>query len=86
MNKPLIEACVGNLQSCINATKAGADRLELCGHLAIGGIADDDNKLHEKSLLFCNHRILAENCQEVTVIAGVLSTKWLLFRARSRII
>lgn len=38
MNKPLIEACVGNLQSCINATKAGADRLELCGHLAIGGV------------------------------------------------
>lgn len=37
MNKPLIEACVGNLQSCINAVKGGADRLELCAHLVIGG-------------------------------------------------
>lgn len=37
MNKPLIEACVGNLQSCIHAVNAGADRLELCAHLVIGG-------------------------------------------------
>ena len=37
MNKPLIEACVDSYQSCINAAKAGADRLELCSHLIIGG-------------------------------------------------
>ncbi|MBQ7795568.1 MAG: copper homeostasis protein CutC [Lachnospiraceae bacterium] len=37
MNKPLIEACVDSYQSCVNAWKAGADRLELCAHLIIGG-------------------------------------------------
>ena len=37
MNKPLIEACVDSYQSCVNATKGGADRLELCSHLIIGG-------------------------------------------------
>ena len=37
MNKPLIEACVDSYQSCVNAWKGGADRLELCAHLAIGG-------------------------------------------------
>ena len=37
MNKPLIEACVDSYQSWINAAKAGADRLELCCHLIIGG-------------------------------------------------
>ena len=37
MNKPLIEACVDSYQSCVNATKGGADSLELCSHLIIGG-------------------------------------------------
>lgn len=37
MNKPLIEACVDSYASCIAAAKGGADRFELCGHLAIGG-------------------------------------------------
>ena len=37
MNKPLIEACVDSYQSCVNATKGGADRLELCSHQIIGG-------------------------------------------------
>ena len=37
MNKPLIEACVDSYQSCVNATKGGADRLELCSPLIIGG-------------------------------------------------
>lgn len=37
MNKPLIEACVDSHASCVAATRGGADRLELCAHLAIGG-------------------------------------------------
>ena len=37
MNKPLIEACVDSYQSCVNAANGGADRLELCSHLIIGG-------------------------------------------------
>lgn len=37
MNKPLIEACVDSYASCVAAEKGGADRFELCAHLAIGG-------------------------------------------------
>lgn len=31
------EACVGNLQEAINAEKKGADRIELCANLEVGG-------------------------------------------------
>ena len=37
MNTPLIEACVDSYASCKAATLGGADRLELCSHLIIGG-------------------------------------------------
>ncbi len=37
MNNPLIEACVDSYASCKAATLGGADRLELCAHLIIGG-------------------------------------------------
>lgn len=37
MNRPLIEGCVDSYASCVNAARGGADRLELCGHLVIGG-------------------------------------------------
>lgn len=37
MNKPLIEACVDSYASCEAAWLGGADRLELCSHLIIGG-------------------------------------------------
>ena len=37
MNKPLIEGCVDSYASCMAAAKGGADRLELCANLAIGG-------------------------------------------------
>jgi len=37
MNTPLIEACVDSYASCMAAAKGGADRLELCANLAIGG-------------------------------------------------
>ncbi|MEE2771525.1 MAG: copper homeostasis protein CutC, partial [Bacteroidota bacterium] len=33
-----IEICCGNLESAINAEAAGADRIELCAELAVGGI------------------------------------------------
>lgn len=33
----LIEVCVDSVQSAINAVEAGADRLEVCGNLGIGG-------------------------------------------------
>lgn len=38
MKTPLMEACVDSLPSALTAQRAGADRLELCGHLPIGGV------------------------------------------------
>lgn len=37
MNTPLIEGCVDSYASAVTAFQAGADRLELCANLAIGG-------------------------------------------------
>ena len=37
MKRPLIEACVDSYASAMAASRAGADRLELCVHLVIGG-------------------------------------------------
>ena len=37
MNVPLIEGCVDSYASCAAACRAGADRLELCANLSIGG-------------------------------------------------
>lgn len=37
MNTPLIEACVDSYASCQAAYRGGADRLELCANLIIGG-------------------------------------------------
>jgi len=34
----LVEVCANSLESALNAEKAGADRLELCAELAVGGI------------------------------------------------
>jgi len=35
------EACVGSLTQSLNAEKNGANRLELCGDLSVGGITPD---------------------------------------------
>ncbi|KAJ7597480.1 copper homeostasis CutC domain-containing protein [Mycena floridula] len=37
MSTIIIEVCVDSVESAVNATEAGANRLELCGNLALGG-------------------------------------------------
>ncbi len=34
----LVEVCANSLESALNAEKAGADRIELCSELAVGGV------------------------------------------------
>ena len=34
----IVEVCANSLESAINAEKAGADRIELCAELAVGGL------------------------------------------------
>jgi len=43
----LLEVCASNYQSAFNAQQAGADRIELCSELAVGGITPSFGLLKE---------------------------------------
>jgi copper homeostasis protein len=47
----IIEICANNFQSALNAQEAGADRIELCSELAVGGITPNYGLLKKVSEL-----------------------------------
>ncbi len=46
MKFPLLEIAVDTLQAAVAAERGGADRLELCGDLSVGGVTPDAALLH----------------------------------------
>ncbi len=38
MNRPIVEICVPDIESALAAERGGADRIELCADLAVGGV------------------------------------------------
>ena len=47
----IVEICANNFQSALNAQEAGADRIELCSELAVGGITPNYGLLKKVSEL-----------------------------------
>lgn len=55
----IIEICANSYQSSINAEKAGADRIELCSELAVGGITP-------------SHGLIKKVIEDLTIPVNVL--------------
>ena len=55
----IIEVCANSFESALNATKAGADRIELCTELAVGGLTP-------------SHGLLQKVIEELSVNVNVL--------------
>ncbi len=47
MKEKILECCVDSVESAMNAQKGGADRLELCGNLIIGGTTPTQSLFEE---------------------------------------
>ena len=75
MNHPLIEACVDSHASCMAAARGGADRLELCANLAIGGTTPSPS-LFQQVRRDCSIPIhsdieMEEMCEEINAFRGL---------------
>lgn len=55
----LVEVCANSFESALNAEKAGADRIELCSELAVGGITP-------------SHGLLQKTTEELSIAINVL--------------
>lgn len=55
----LVEVCANSVESAINAEKAGADRIELCSELGVGGITP-------------SHGLLQQVMEEISIPVHVL--------------
>ena len=51
MERPLIEVCVDSMESAREAVRGGADRLELCANLIIGGTTPSPSLIREAAKL-----------------------------------
>lgn len=51
MTRPLIEVCVDSMESVREAVRGGADRLELCANLIIGGTTPSEPLIREAAAL-----------------------------------
>ena len=51
MERPLIEVCVDSMESAREAVRGGADRLELCANLLIGGTTPSPSLIREAAKL-----------------------------------
>ena len=51
MERPLIEVCVDSMESAREAVRGGADRLELCANLIIGGTTPSPALIREAAKL-----------------------------------
>ena len=55
----IIEVCANSYESALNAQKAGADRIELCSELAVGGITP-------------SHGLIQKVIEEIDILINVL--------------
>ena len=57
MNAPLLECCVDSYASAMASLRGGADRLELCANLVIGGTTPSPALFRQIGRASCRERV-----------------------------